>query len=61
MAKADAARVEKLFAERGLEFAIIGKVTTDPRLRIGAAIDDDISELRRIYEDAIPRRLGSGD
>ncbi len=61
IAPGDAARVEKLFAERGLEFAIIGKVTADPRLRIGAAIDDDVSELRRIYEDAIPRRLGSGD
>ena len=61
IAPGDAARVEKLFAGRGLEFAIIGKVTADPRLRIDAAIDDDVSELRRIYEDAIPRRLGSGD
>ena len=61
IAPGDAARVGKLFAGRGLEFAIIGQVTADPRLKIGSAIDDDVSELQHIYEDAIPRRLGSGD
>ncbi len=55
------ARVEKLFAGRGLEFAVVGKVIADPRLKIGNAIDEDVSELQRIYEDAIPRRLLSGD
>jgi phosphoribosylformylglycinamidine synthase II len=54
------ARVEKLFAGRGLEFAIVGKVIADPRLKIGS-LDESISELQRIYEDAIPRRLRSGD
>ena len=53
--------VEKVFAGRGLEFAVVGRVIADPRLKIGNAIDDDVSELQRIYEDAIPRRLRGGD
>ncbi len=57
----DVARVEKLFAGRGLEFAVIGKVTDGPRLKIDSAVDEDVAELQRIYEDAIPRRLRSGD
>jgi len=61
IAPGDVARVEKLFAGRGLEFAVVGKVIADPRLKIGNAIDDDVSELQRIYEDAIPRRLRGGD
>jgi phosphoribosylformylglycinamidine synthase II len=61
IASGDVARVEKLFAGRGLEFQAIGKVTADPRLKIGAAIDESVSELQQIYEDAIPRRLRGGD
>jgi len=57
----DVARVEKLFAGRGLEFAVIGKVTAGPRLKIDSVVDEDVAELQRIYEDAIPRRLRSGD
>ena len=57
----DVARVEKLFAGRGLEFAVIGKVTAAPRLKIDSAVNEDVAELQRIYEDAIPRRLRSGD
>ena len=61
IAPGDVARVEKLFARRGLEFEVIGNVTADPRLKLGAALDEDVSELQRIYEDAIPRRLRGGD
>ena len=61
MAEKDIARVEQLFAGRGIEFAIIGRVTKEPRLKIGEAIDEDVSELMRIYENAIPRRLAGGD
>ena len=60
IAPSDVARVEKSFAGRGLEFAVVGKVIADPRLKIGS-LDEDVSELQRIYEDAIPRRLRSGD
>ncbi len=63
IAERDAARVESLFAGQGLEFAVIGRVSAEPRLKIGAAagLDEDVAELQRIYEDAIPRRLRGGD
>ena len=61
IAPGDVARVEKLFAGRGLEFEVIGNVTAEPRLKIGTAINESVSELQRIYEDAIPRRLRGGD
>jgi len=59
-APTDLARVEKLFAGRGLEFAVVGKVIDDPRLKIGS-LEEDVSELQRIYENAIPRRLRGDD
>ncbi len=61
VAPGDVARVESLFAGRGLEFAVIGHVVADPRLKIGETLDEEVAELQRIYEDAIPRRLRGGD
>ncbi len=61
VAPGDVARVESLFAGRGLEFAVVGRVVADPRLKIGETLDEDVAELQRIYEDAIPRRLRGGD
>jgi len=63
IAERDAARVESLFKGRGLEFAVIGRVIAEPRLKIDAVtgLDEDVAELQRIYEDAIPRRLRGGD
>ncbi|HZC46859.1 MAG TPA: phosphoribosylformylglycinamidine synthase subunit PurL, partial [Candidatus Acidoferrum sp.] len=56
----DVARVEKLFAGRGLDFTVVGKVIAEPRLKIGS-LDESVAGLQRIYEDAIPRRLRGGD
>ncbi|MGH7925197.1 MAG: phosphoribosylformylglycinamidine synthase subunit PurL [Candidatus Binatus sp.] len=61
VAPGDVALVGKLFADRGLEFTLVGKVTANPQLQIGESIDESVSELQRIYEDAIPRRLRSDD
>ncbi|MGA7872082.1 MAG: phosphoribosylformylglycinamidine synthase subunit PurL, partial [Candidatus Binatus sp.] len=61
IAPGDVAGVEKLFAGRGLEFVVIGRVVADRRLKVGAVVDEDVAELQRIYEDAIPRRLRGGD
>jgi hypothetical protein len=44
-----------------LEVIVLGYVTKEPRLKIAPAIDEDVNELMRIYEDALPRRLGSHD
>jgi phosphoribosylformylglycinamidine synthase subunit PurL len=61
IAAGDVAAVEQLFASREIEFEVVGRVTMEPRLKIGKAIDEDVSELMRIYENAIPRRLAGGD
>jgi phosphoribosylformylglycinamidine synthase II len=44
-----------------LEVTVLGRVTKDPRLRISPEIEEDINDLRRIYEEALPRRLSSND
>jgi phosphoribosylformylglycinamidine synthase len=61
MPEENVAQVEQLFAGREIEFAVIGRVTSEPRLNIVNVIDEDVSELMRIYENAIPRRLAGGD
>jgi phosphoribosylformylglycinamidine synthase subunit PurL len=40
-----------------LEIIEIGRVTSEPRLKIDALIDEDVATLHNLYEDAIPRRL----
>jgi phosphoribosylformylglycinamidine synthase len=61
MAKENVAALEQLFAGREIDFAVIGRVTSEHRLKIVNVIDEDVSELMRIYENAIPRRLAGGD
>jgi phosphoribosylformylglycinamidine synthase len=61
IAKENVAALEQLFAGREIEFAVIGRVTSEHRLKIVNVIDEDVSELMRIYENAIPRRLAGGD
>ncbi|HLW71012.1 MAG TPA: phosphoribosylformylglycinamidine synthase subunit PurL [Candidatus Binataceae bacterium] len=48
--------IRQIFAP--LEAKIIGRVTPTPRLKIMHLIDEDVAELMRIYEEALPRRLG---
>jgi phosphoribosylformylglycinamidine synthase II len=44
-----------------LEVTVLGQVTENPRLRIAPEIDEDVNDLMRIYEEALPRRLSSND
>jgi phosphoribosylformylglycinamidine synthase II len=53
-----AAALARNFESRGVECRVIGRVGAEPRLRIAGAIDEDVRELKRIYEAAIPARLG---
>ena len=54
-------RARQLYAGAGIEFSVIGRVTGEPRLKISPSImDEEIGELLRIYEEAIPRRLKGG-
>jgi len=61
IAEGDLARAEKLFSGRGLEFSVIGKVDSTPKLSVAGVIDQAIRELLGIYEDALPRRLSGRD
>ena len=57
----DLARAEKMFSGRGLEFSVIGRVVDEPKLRVAGVVDEDVRELRALYEDALPRRLKASD
>ena len=43
----------------GIEFNVIGRVISEPRLRVAKVIDEDVPELRQIHEQAIARRLAA--
>ena len=44
-----------------IKVSVLGRVTETPRLRIAPEIDEDVKELLRIYEEALPRRLSPND
>ncbi|MGH7913740.1 MAG: AIR synthase related protein, partial [Candidatus Binataceae bacterium] len=48
-------KLRELFGR--IEFIVIGRVISQPRLRIAGAVDEDVRELREIHEQAIARRL----
>jgi phosphoribosylformylglycinamidine synthase subunit PurL len=50
-------KLRELFT--GIELTVIGRVTSEPRLRIAKAIDEDVRELMQIHEQAIVRRLAA--
>jgi phosphoribosylformylglycinamidine synthase subunit PurL len=41
-----------------LEVVAIGRVTQAPQLKIGTVIDENVAALQRLYEEALPGRLG---
>jgi phosphoribosylformylglycinamidine (FGAM) synthase-like enzyme len=54
----DVVRLGSFFQQNGIECRTIGRVTENPSLSVGgASIDDDVNELNRIYESALPGRL----
>jgi phosphoribosylformylglycinamidine synthase II len=50
-------RLTERFRRAGLEVITAGRVTRASRLRIGSTIDEDLVELREIYERALPGRI----
>jgi hypothetical protein len=44
-----------------LEVRPIGRVSDAPRLKLGGWFDEDVAALRRLYEEALPGRLGRHD
>jgi phosphoribosylformylglycinamidine synthase len=59
VAQIDAARACAHFTRHGLDCVVLGRVSADQRLRITPFIDDDVRALKRIYDDALPGRLGA--
>jgi phosphoribosylformylglycinamidine synthase len=53
----DVVRLGSIFQQNGIECRTIGRVTENPRLSVGGASIDDVNELNRIYESALPGRL----
>jgi phosphoribosylformylglycinamidine synthase subunit PurL len=54
----DVVRLDSIFQQNGIQCRTIGRVTENLRLSVGgASIDDDVNELNRIYESALPGRL----
>jgi phosphoribosylformylglycinamidine synthase len=49
--------ISQLF--RPLEVRQIGRVSANPRLKVGTLIDEDVRALMRLYEEALPGRLGA--
>jgi len=44
-----------------LEVTVLGRVTETARLKIAPEVDEEVNDLMRIYEEALPRRLGFND
>jgi phosphoribosylformylglycinamidine synthase subunit PurL len=44
-----------------LDLTVLGRVTNNPRLIIAPEINEEVDELLRIHEEALPRRLSSND
>jgi phosphoribosylformylglycinamidine (FGAM) synthase-like enzyme len=54
----DVEPIRQIFEQSGIQCRTIGRVTEQPRLSIrGASLDEDLNELNRIYESALPGRL----
>jgi phosphoribosylformylglycinamidine synthase len=57
----DAERLEQIFSSRGIECHRLGRVTAEARLRLMPVVDEDVHELERRYEEALPKRLAVND
>jgi phosphoribosylformylglycinamidine synthase II len=55
--EAEVPQVTRMFIDGGIECRVIGKVLGEPRLRIASSIEQDIRELNRIFEGALPGRF----
>jgi phosphoribosylformylglycinamidine synthase subunit PurL len=57
----DVEQLEQIFSSRGIEFHPLGRVTAEARLRLMPVVDEDVHELERRYEEALPKRLAVND
>ena len=57
----DVEQLEQIFSSRGIECHPLGRVTAEARLRLMPVVDEDVRELERRYEEALPKRLAVND
>jgi phosphoribosylformylglycinamidine synthase len=57
----DVEQLEQIFSRRGIECHPLGRVTAEARLRLVPVVDEDVRELERRYEEALPKRLAVND
>jgi phosphoribosylformylglycinamidine synthase subunit PurL len=57
----DVEQLEQIFSSRGIECHSLGRVTAEARLRLVPVVDEDVRELERRYEEALPKRLAVND
>jgi phosphoribosylformylglycinamidine synthase len=57
----DVKQLEQIFSSRGIECHPLGRVTAEARLRLVPVVDEDVRELERRYEEALPKRLAVND
>jgi phosphoribosylformylglycinamidine synthase len=57
----DVEQLEQIFSSRGIECHLLGRVTAEARLRLMPVVDEDVRELERRYEEALPKRLAVND
>ena len=55
----DVEQVAQIFSGRGIECRSIGRVIAEARLRLSPVVDEDVRELQRTYELALPGRLAN--
>jgi phosphoribosylformylglycinamidine synthase subunit PurL len=57
----DVEQLEQIFSSREIECHRLGRVTAEARLRLMPVVDEDVHELERRYEEALPKRLAVND
>jgi len=55
----DVEQVAQIFSSRGIDCRSIGRVIAEARLRLSPVIDEDVLDLQRAYELALPGRLAN--
>ena len=57
----DVEQVAQIFSSRGIDCRATGRVIAEARLRLSPVVDEDVLDLQRTYELALPGRLAANE
>ena len=57
----DVEQVAQIFSGRGIDCRSIGRVIAEARLRLSPVVDENVLDLQRTYEQALPGRLAANE